>query len=530
MAVVVNSDASAFKRSANAPGQTSYSIWGWFYFTSVTPARFWGPLGIYAGSDGAPTGSTQFHQITSASSGSANIELGYDGPAGFVGVSLHTASANTWYFYALTCSALTSGSLKAYVRAITANSFTTATNSSTSDTWTPARVEWGRDTFSGDYIDGRIHACGMADVALSDEELLELSYFHEPQLDGIRSLNVFYPCIESTNSNATIDRSGNGRNATATVGALADSPPLLWKAIGPQIVLPTAASGAAYTLDADSGSFVLTGTDAGLLADRQIIAGSGSFTLTGTDATLQHGYTLDADSASFVLTGTDAALERTRVLTAESGTFTLTGTAAGLLADRTLSADSGSFSYTGAAAGLLADRLLGADSGAYTLTGADVSLEYTPNEGAYVLDAESATFVLSGTDAALEYGANQIITDTTGGWASFLRYEQDRERRRRKRREMEEAEEAIKEIAEPVTREIAQILHKQERQDERKADLERLRALVNEFPKDLPPRVTSAIERAQTRQTISALMNLDRELRRYLEDEEVAVMMLLLND
>lgn len=249
MAIAVTNDASALKRSANVPGQTSYSIWGWFNFTSVTPARFWGPLGIYAGTDGSPTTATDCHQISSAASGSAQLDLVYYTSGGVeTHATLATVSANTWYFMALTCSALTAGNLKAYIRAVTANTLTTASNAGTARTFTPARAEWGRDSFSTDFISGSMHALGMADAVLSVDELLELSYFHEPQLDGLRSLNVFYPCISDTAANCQVDKSGNARNATATPGALADSPPLLWQAISPPWNLPAAGGGSDVTL------------------------------------------------------------------------------------------------------------------------------------------------------------------------------------------------------------------------------------------------------------------------------------------
>lgn len=234
MAISVTNDASAFKRSANVPPQTSFSIWGWFFFTTVTPARFWGPLGLYDGADGAPTGSIDFIQISSASSGAAAQVLTYK--TGVVNQSdaFFTPAANTWYFIAITGSGTAAGNVKAYARAITAAAFTTVSSSLTQGTITATRAEWGRDAFSGDFITGSMHAFGMDDVALSADELLNLSFYHEPQFGGIRSLNAFYPTIESVNANATVDRSGNARNATATVGALAEPPSLLWRPSWPR--------------------------------------------------------------------------------------------------------------------------------------------------------------------------------------------------------------------------------------------------------------------------------------------------------
>lgn len=152
-------------------------------------------------------------------------------------------------------------------------------------------------------------------------------------------------------------------------------------------------------------------------------------------------------------------------------------------------------------------------------------ISQSPLAGAEVPSGSTVTITVSLGEAP----PPPAQSDAAGGWGFYLRYEQERDRRRRKRREQEEAEEAVKELP-PVEREIAQFLHKQERKDERRAELERLKALVKEHsPDELPERVASAFERAAARQTVSALMNLEKELKRMAEDEENLVLMLLLN-
>lgn len=158
-----------------------------------------------------------------------------------------------------------------------------------------------------------------------------------------------------------------------------------------------------------------------------------------------------------------------------------------------------------------------------TVAAGDI-ISQAPIAGTLATAGSSVTITVSLGEAA------QPHTDGAGGWAFYLRYEQERERRRRKRREEKEAEEAVEALP-PVDREIAQFLHKQERAEERKAELARLKALVERHSAaDLPPRVASAFDRAATRQTISSLINLEKELKRMMEDEEHLVLMLLLND
>jgi hypothetical protein len=402
MAIAVTNDASAFKRSANVPTQTAFSLWGWFYFTSVTPARFWGPLGIYAGTDGNPTGGTAYLQVSSASSGSSQLVLA----GGTISnVNLVNASANTWYFIALTCSGNSTGQVIAYARALTANTLTSAPSTGPNTAFTSARIEWGREAFTGDFISGRIHACGAANVALSADELLELSYFHEPQLDGIRSLNVFYPTINAVNTDCTTDMSGNARNATATVGALADSPPLLWKAIAPPWNLPAAtASGAltgsttvtfsqSGTLTGDgalSGSSTLAFSQSGTISGNAPITGASTITFSQAGSLVGAGALAGTSTVTFSqsgsLSGAGALSGSTTLTFSPTATLTgngaLTGTATVTFnVTGTLTSGAGSIAGTSSiaftAVGVL--KGTGALSGSTTLTFSQVGVLDTGN-------------------------------------------------------------------------------------------------------------------------------------------------------
>jgi uncharacterized surface anchored protein len=108
----------------------------------------------------------------------------------------------------------------------------------------------------------------------------------------------------------------------------------------------------AYELNAEPGSFTVTGTDAGLLAARLLDAQPAAFTITGVAATLLAARVLSADPGSFVITGFAANVARELSLDAAPGGYVLTGTAAGLLATRVLSADVGVYAVTGVAATL----------------------------------------------------------------------------------------------------------------------------------------------------------------------------------
>lgn len=76
---------------------------------------------------------------------------------------------------------------------------------------------------------------------------------------------------------------------------------------------------ATYTLNADSGTFALTGTAASLRWGRKLSASAGTFVFTGTAATLRYGRAVAAGSGTFTLAGTAASLKYARVLMALGG-------------------------------------------------------------------------------------------------------------------------------------------------------------------------------------------------------------------
>ncbi len=129
-----------------------------------------------------------------------------------------------------------------------------------------------------------------------------------------------------------------------------------------------------------------------------------------------------------------------------------------------------------------------------------------------------------------------VETDSSaGGWHWAAHYERNLAERRRRRRELEEAAEAVEQIDDTVDHEIAELLLKARRDEERIADLEKIRQTLNEFADAKAEAATSlrlrgAYNRARLRQTSNALRKFDKELKRVLEEEEMAVIMLLVNE
>ena len=109
--------------------------------------------------------------------------------------------------------------------------------------------------------------------------------------------------------------------------------------------------------------------------------------------------TLEADAGAVTISGTAAGLTADRVLGAEAGAATISGTAAGLTADRVLSAEAGAAAVSGTAAGLTADRVLSAEAGAVAIAGTDATLEF--DGGGFSIDADAGAVSIAGTAAAL---------------------------------------------------------------------------------------------------------------------------------
>ena len=190
--------------------------------------------------------------------------------------------------------------------------------------------------------------------------------------------------------------------------------------------------GGTTTLDVDSGSYTVTGSNATLLHNYVISASAGSYTVTGSDATLLHHYVLAADAGSVVVSGATASLLASRPLSCSSGAYTVTGSDATFLHNKAIQAASGSVTISGSNASLLYNRIMPVDSGAYTISGANATFvvgkimdadagSYTVTGSnasflrTYVLPAASGSVAVSGANASLLY--NRLVSATPGSFA-----------------------------------------------------------------------------------------------------------------
>ena len=152
----------------------------------------------------------------------------------------------------------------------------------------------------------------------------------------------------------------------------------------PFSTIPATASGVAYSLTCNNGSYTVTGQNA---------------TLTYVGA--PQNYSLSCANGSYAVNGQVATL-----------TYSAGHT------NYTLSCANGTYSVTGQSAILTVAKKLLANNGSYTVTGQAATLTYTPGSAshAYSLSCANGSYFVNGQSAILNYsGANVNVWGSRGG-------------------------------------------------------------------------------------------------------------------
>jgi hypothetical protein len=250
---------------------------------------------------------------------------------------------------------------------------------------------------------------------------------------------------------------------------------------------------AAIGSGAISGSASVTFGASGTLSATGALSGSGSISFGQSGALTGSGLLSGSSSISFSQAGTLA------------GSAALSGTAQlSFAGSATADAPPGSISGSSAIS----------FSGSGTLTGLGSMVgsgSITFNGSAYV-----------------------PVSDAGGGYDLYYLahdYAKRRKAQIERQKEEEEAEEALKDS---IDREIARLMHEAERREVESRELSRLKELVRKYEEQSViegenQRIKSALEAAQAG-TFSVFDRLQREIERMFEEEEYAVLLLLLDD
>lgn len=574
MAVRISSDASVFRRTASLPPGTSFTLAGWFKFSSVTPARFWGAMGIMNA-----LGGTAGRTIASTTSGSAQLSLEYSNAGGtFVTVPLLTVKADTWYFIALTGAGTAIGTVKGYIRAFNEGAFISVSNTVACNAMVSGALEFGREGFTGEFMDGVGQHFATFDRVLDAAELLKLSYAlaAEQPMPDVRNLNTYW---RLRGADDIQDRSGNARPATVTVGANAQGY-RVWKRPRPTAFsvssVPGAMSGTAAWTWGQSGTLRGAGalsatvpwtwSQSGTLRGAGALSGSTAWqwNQTGTLAGLGAlaGTSAWAWSQSGSLAGAGAMSASASWQWDQSGDLTnatpssgaISGTAAwswgqsGALAGSGAMAGSSAWTWSQSAsiAGLasIAGNAAWAWGQSGTLRGVGALAGSAPwvwgQSGNLTAAASGA---ITGT-AAWQWDATGDLTSLTpadapslGGLRPeglFYYYEKHRRERKRELEEIEERERETQEIADELDRAIAEEIRFAERKAAKKAETARLQRLADQFAgrinADLSPRVIQAIKAAAERRTFDILQRMQREIMLMRAEEEAVALAVLMLD
>ena len=113
------------------------------------------------------------------------------------------------------------------------------------------------------------------------------------------------------------------------------------------------------------------------------------------------------------------------------------------------------------------------------------------------------------------------------------RYDAFRAWQEAEQRRIEEAKAAESSIPDQISAQIAHLLHVQEEKDLERASLAGLQAIADEYKGrvvDCPERVKEALKNAQTKRTFGALQALKREADRAMDEQDLALVLLLINE
>ncbi len=163
-----------------------------------------------------------------------------------------------------------------------------------------------------------------------------------------------------------------------------------------------------------------------------------------------------------------------------------------------------------------------------SVVAAGLIISQSPAAGLTIAEGATVTITVS-------LGEAPVSTDTSGGF--YFDFELHRERRRKRQQELDEAEEEAEKLQNKIDREIAELLHEQERKDEKRKDLERIKSLVKRYESVTPAEISServlkALTEAKKKATTANLERLQREFERMVQEEDdfLALVMILANE
>lgn len=143
-------------------------------------------------------------------------------------------------------------------------------------------------------------------------------------------------------------------------------------------------------------------------------------------------------------------------------------------------------------------------------------ISQSPTAGSFALPGATVTITVS-------LGAQSTAA---GGWLFLNEWEAEKQRRKARERRRKKLEEETEQIEDKLDKQIAQLLRKQEAEDDEREGRKRLVGIAKahadyEAAREYSERVAIALKRVIRQENYSAIKALERELKRAKEEEEL---------
>ncbi len=124
-----------------------------------------------------------------------------------------------------------------------------------------------------------------------------------------------------------------------------------------------------------------------------------------------------------------------------------------------------------------------------------------------------------------------VVETPSGGF--YFGFDHALAKRNKRKRELEEQRKEQETIEDAQSRELAQLINKQEAKDAEREDLVRLQALADQFSRkgvDVPRPMLASVLKASEERTKASLEQMRRQAERMIDEEEFALIVALMLD
>lgn len=261
---------------------------------------------------------------------------------------------------------------------------------------------------AANYWPGDVSDVAFWTVPLTAAEVLALTNGARPSRIRPASLVRFWP-LDGLSSPEP-DLSGGKFNGTLTGTTSIGGAPVNLLTRAPAAFIGSAVT--AYTLNVNTGFYVVTGEAISLKAARKLVPNAGFYAYTGEAISLKAGRKLAVSTGFYSYTGEAITLKAARALSAATGFYVVTGEAVTARAGRKLAANAGFYLVTGEAMAPAATRKLSVSAGFYVYTGEAVTPKFARG-----MKAATGFYSILGQAVVITASGSFVMAADTGFYA-----------------------------------------------------------------------------------------------------------------